>query len=537
MSKVASYLQEHIAGEVSTQEAMLKTMSHDASVLEIMPEMVIFPRVTNDIRKVARFCWQLAEKGHVLPITPRGSGTDQTGASIGKGIILSMPAHMNQIFEYDTKQRLVRLQPGVSVKTANDALRMHGAAVPSFSRYGTVGGAVANNTSGSLAGRYGATNAWVYELEVILANGEVLQTGRISKRDLNKKKGLQTFEGEIYRSLDNLIEDNHELIASKLGSQVRDNAGYESIAAVKEKNGSFDLTPLFPGSQGTLGIVSEMIMKTEFISNQWGVCAASFSDSEAARDVLDRLRELEPTLLNYYDGEIFAQARAAGRSYPHVSKDAKAVVLIGFEDFSERGIGRKLKKVAKLLDASGTRYEVAEGQAADVLLATSDVTRYLTAPSGKGLSAPPLIDGAYVPLERFEEFAKAVADLAAHHHLKLPLYGKVLDNLYYARPVLQLQKIGDKQKVFKLLDEYSAYVVLHGGHLVGEAGEGRVKARFAYKNIDDDLLTLFAAIKSIFDPYGILNPGVKQSVDLRQLVASLRSEYDEGSVLDELPLI
>src|SRR3954469_4279382 len=114
MSKVASYLQEHILGEVSTNPAILTAMSHDGSVLEIKPEMGVYPRVTSDVRKVARFAWQLAEKGHVLPITSRGYGTDETGAAIGKGIIVSFPAHMNRLFEFDAKQKMIRLQPGVN---------------------------------------------------------------------------------------------------------------------------------------------------------------------------------------------------------------------------------------------------------------------------------------------------------------------------------------------------------------------------------------------------------------------------------------
>jgi FAD/FMN-containing dehydrogenase len=537
MSKVASYLQEHILGEVTTQAPVLRAMSHDASVLEFVPEMVVFPRVTNDIRKVARFCWQLAEKGHVIPITARGGGTDQTGAAIGKGIILSMPAHMNRIFEFDAKQRLVRLQPGVGAKAVNDALCLHGVAIPSLTQYGTVGGAVANNASGLLSGRHGATDEWVYELEVILANGEVLQTGRINKRELSRRKGLQTFEGEIYRNLDNLIEDNHELIATKLNGDIRDNAGYEPLALVKNKDGSFDLTPLFVGSQGTLGIISELIMKAEFVSGKWGACVASFSTIEAARDTLDSLRDLNPTILNYYDGEIFEQAAAQGRKYRFYDSGTKAIVVIGFDDFSERALKRKQSKVAKLLEGGGTRYVSAEGEAVEELLAVCDVTSFLVSPAGKDISAPPLIDGAYVPPERFEDFSRAVSALAVRHRISLPLYGRVLDSVYYARTALQLHKLGDKQKIFKLLDEYSECVAQYGGHLIGEAGEGRVKTRFAYKNVDDDVMALYAAVKSIFDPHGILNPGVKQPTELKQLVASLRADYDQTAILPDIARI
>ena len=210
MSKVAAYLQEHILGEVIIQPSVLDTYSTDASILTVRPEMVVYPRVTNDIRKVARFAWQLAEKGHILPITARGSGTDQTGAAIGRGIVVAMPAHMNQLLEFDARQKLVRVQPGLNAKALADALFLQGMGVPALPRsrsYSTVGGAVANNATSPRSARSGSMRHWVHQLEVILANGDVLQTERISKRDLNKKKGLQTLEGEIYSGIVTLLYD------------------------------------------------------------------------------------------------------------------------------------------------------------------------------------------------------------------------------------------------------------------------------------------------------------------------------------------
>ncbi|MET0979996.1 MAG: FAD-binding oxidoreductase [Candidatus Saccharimonadales bacterium] len=538
MSKVAAYLQEHILGEVSTNPAVLKALSTDASVLEITPEMAVYPRVTNDIRKVARFVYQLAEKGHVMALTARGSGTDQTGAAVGKGISMVMPAHMNRIFEFDTKQKLIRLQPGANAKAVNDALLLHGMmipAMPASAAYSTIGGAVMNNASGPLSGRYGDTSEWVHQLEVVLANGDVLQTERISKRELSKRKGMQTFEGEIYRSLDNLIEDNSQLIADRLTSDIRDNVGYSAIAKVKRKDGSFDLTPLIIGSQGTLGIVSEMIMKAQFVSAQQTAAFITFAQKEVARDTLDKLTELSPSVLEYFDGAIFAEAEKRGRTYPFYNATSgmfDAGVLIGFDDFSERSRQHKIKKLTKILNGTDANMTVEEGQDADQLFAAREVTAFMLSPAGKDASAPPIVDGAYVPNERFEEFQAAVATLAEKHHVQLPIHTRVLDCVVYTRPILQMNKVGDKQKIFKLLDEYTTLVEKYGGHLIAEAGEGRVKARFAYKDIDDDVLNLFAKVKEIFDAHNILNPGVKQSTELRQLVSELRSNYDTSAFAD-----
>jgi FAD/FMN-containing dehydrogenase len=530
MSKVAVYLQEHILGEVSTNPTLLDAMSRDGGVLQIMPEMVLYPRITNDIRKVARFAWQLAEKGHVLSLTARGNGADQTGAAIGKGAIISLPAHMNRIFELDTKQKLVRVQPGVGTKALNDALMLHGVSIPSLPRlapYGTVGGAVANNASGLLAGRYGATGDWVHQLEVVLANGDLIQTGRLSKRELSKRKGKQTFEGEVYRGIDALIDENQQLINDKLVSPIRDNVGYSSIAKVKRKDGSFDLTPLIVGSQGTLGIISELIMKNEFMSAHTAVVVAAFTSRETARDALDALSTLQPTFMDYFDGELFVLAAAQGKKFDftkELSGKLRAVIVLGFDDFSEHARLRKLKKAHKLLAKTQAMVESGDGDDAIGLLAVREVGQYAAmVTTTKEISAVPLLDGAYVPGERFEDFIDAVAGLAKKYAVDLPLHSRVLDNIQYVRPMLQLHKVGDKQKVFKLLDEYSAIVEQYGGHLIGEDGEGRIKAQAAYRPLDPAVRELFVAVKAIFDPYGLLNPGVKQENDMRQLTSWLRT--------------
>lgn len=534
MSKVSSYLQEHILGEVSTNKAVLKSFSTDASILEIMPEMVIYPRVTNDIRKVARFAWQLAEKGHVLSITARGSGSDQTGAAIGNGIILVLPAHMNTIYELETKQKLIRIQPGLNSKALSDALLLHGMGIPSLpssAAYSTIGGAVANNASGPLSGRYGDMSVWVHQLEVVLASGDILQTGRISKKELNRKKGQQTFEGEIYRSLDNLIDDNKQLIMDMSTKDARNNVGYSSISKVRQKDGSFDLTPLFVGSQGTLGIISEMIMKTDYVSSGKAVAIASFSTAETARDMLDQLQAVLPVTMEYFEAEIFEQAGKQNKSYDFYKKakengEVEAVIILTFDDFSQRVRQRKLKKVAKLLSKTDVSLVSGEGDEAIPLLAAREVTSFSLSHSDKELTSPPLFDGAYIPKERFEDFAIAVKALASKHHVELALHGRAIEHVYFTRPALGMQKVSDKQKVFKLIDDYANLVAHHSGHLIGEAGEGRVKARFAHKELDEDLAKLFTSIKTIFDPFGILNPEVKQSGDIKQLVSKLRTEYD-----------
>lgn len=543
MSKVAKYLNEHILGEVVTEPAIRGRFSTDGSVLSMTPEMVVYPRVTNDIRKVARFAWQLAEKGHILPLTARGSGTDDTGAAIGKGVIISMTAHMNSIFEYDAKQKLVRVQPGANAGALQDALGLQGTTIPALgddARYTTIGGAVAYNSSTASAGRYGAVDTCVHQLEVVLANGDVLQTERLSKRELSKKKGAQGFEGDIYRKLDALIDDNKELIDSKL-YDANDTVGYTRIRDVKQKDGSFDLAPLIAGSQGSLGIISEMILKTDFLHEYPTIGILTFADSNDARDAVDAIAKTKPSFLEYFDAALFDEALNHGKHYAFYDEATKeqpvaTVLILGFDDFSKHARHKGIKKVAKIASQlNATLKSSDDEQQARELAVARDVTSFVMVPAVAGESTPPLFDGVYVPSERFEDFARAVAALAKKQRVALPLYARPLEGIVSTRPNLQLKKVGDKQKIFKLLDEYATLVAAHNGYLISQSNEGRLKTLFAHKQLDDDVKDLFQQIKTIFDPFGILNPGVKQPTELKQLVADLRPSYDTAVTADYVP--
>lgn len=536
MSKIATYLNEHILGEISGAKAIRERFSRDGSVLVIKPELVMFPRVTNDIRKAMRFSWQLAEKGHVLPITARGGGTDTTGGAIGKGLIINTTAYLHNILHIGLKDkdRFVHVQPGVTFQSLNDVLNWHGLYVPTSSelaRYTTIGGAIASNSGGQLSGKYGLTGEWVTRLEIVLANGDLIETTRLSKREFSKKIGLQTFEGEIYRKIDGLIEDNQALINDKLSGDIRDNAGYAGISQVKRKDSSFDLTPLIVGSQGTLGIISEAVIKTDYVSKDQTILVATISSIEVAHDAADELKSLDVASIEIFDGALFEVAKSYGKTYPFTTSNnqtdsIKAVIYILFNDFSDVTRGRKLKKAHKILDKLGASIVTSDDNNTEELIAVREVATSLYISDSGAHSYPPLLDGASIPSDRYEEFATAVAELATRHHVSLPIHARTLDGVIYTRPALDLSKVGDKQKIFKLISEYSQVVTKFGGTFVAESAEGRLKANAAYALMDEDVRNLYGQIRAIFDPYGTLNPGVKQTSELKDLVEALRPSYD-----------
>lgn len=521
MSRVATYLQGHLDGDVSIHRSDRQMMKRDGGVLELEPELVIYPRTTNDIRKTARFGWQLATKGHVLPMVVRGGGSDDTGAALSRGAVIVTEMYMNRLLEFDAKQRLIRLQPGVGTEALQAALRLHGLYLPPLVgewRGATVGGAIANNT-GSHIGKYGRIGEFVEQLEVILSNGDVIQTGRLSRRDVNRKKGQQTFEGELYRALSNLLDDNEQLIHEKIDADIWDGAGYAAITKVRSRDGSMDLTPLFVGSQGSLGIISEAIIKATYY-HQPQVAVLVFQSAETARDSLDMFSKLEPASLEYFDGRFIAAAMSQGKKYEWL-KNAAALVVVTFDDSSDTNAKRKLKRVTKTFEKIGATVRTSNHEDAASLLALRDLPRYAWHPVTGEAVGTSLFDGVYVPKDRREDFVAAHEAFSTKHRMELPLIIDALTHTFIARPLLDLRKVGDKQKIAKLIDEYATIVDQCGGHLVGRNGEGRLKAA-AQRFIEDDVTRLYADVKKIFDPYNMFNTGAKQPLDARGLTTLIK---------------
>lgn len=536
MSKITEYLNEHILGEVTHADAIRQQFSKDGSVLSIKPEIIVFPRNTNDMRKTTRFAWQLAEKGHQLGVTVRGFGSDVTGASIGPGVILNTTAHLNQIINLPIKdkQKLIHVQPGISCSSVNQVLKFHNQNIPAFpesATYSSVGAVIANGSRGPKSGKYGGVGDWVEKLEIVLANGDVIETGRISKRELSKKIGEQTFEADIYRKLDSLIEDYQEHIENELSLHPYGNCGYGGIADVKNRDGSFDLTPLFIGSQGSLGLISEVILRTDELKAEKTRVVVATESFDQARDIADQIKKLEPAVLELIDGRLYEQAKKQGKQYPFFNGPDDdfsfgAVIYVEFDDVKHHRRHKKQKNLMKFLKEYRTNVYTNEDSEDVELDAMRAVMNSLLLSEDSEGALVPIVDGAAIGDIRQEEFLSELKKLEAKHHCELFIRVNVLDDTFFVRTPLNLEKVVDKQKMFKLIGDYAVIVEACKGAFAFDSAEGRLKANASQIITDDTSLELFRQIKDIFDPLGILNPGVKQETTLKDLVGMLSKSYD-----------
>ena len=463
MDNIAGYLRQHISGEVLTSSKVRDYFSTDGSIFKLAPKLVVYPRTVTDVRKAARFSWQLAEKGKILPITARGKGTDQAGAALGEGMMLVFPAHMNNVLEIDKDTVIV--QPGELYSTLQKVLITHGRFLPPYPSsidFSTIGGAVANNAGGEKTLKYGSTREFVKSLQVVLADGELITTKRLTKRELNKKLGQTNFEAEIYRQLDALIMDNWETIQQARLQVSKNSAGY-NLWDVKHKDGSFDLTPLLVGSQGTLGIVTEITLKTVGHNLNTTLMAAHFDDIEKAGKAVLALSKLQPSALEIVDEHLL---NFLDDYDPHQLKDLvskpfpKVILLIEFDDDSAANRKKKTKRAQKLLSSLALEYSVTSDPTEQSLLWKIRHSAAAVIWQDKGSAkALPIIEDGVVPVERLPEFLDKIYALFRKHNLDIAVWGHAGNGNLHMQPFLDLGNTSDRQKLFRLMDEFYGAVI------------------------------------------------------------------------------
>ncbi len=264
-----------IDGEVRFDRVSRALYSTDASIYQIDPLGVVVPRSAEDVVRVVRIA-----AAHGTSITPRGGGTSQAGQAIGAGLVLDTSKYLNRILEVKAGERWARVEPGVVLDDLNAHLRPAGlrfAPDLSSASRATVGGMMANNSSGARSVVYGKTIDHVLEQHVVLADGTVSHLRPLSASELTAASGGRGIEADVYRVVPRLAAQHAEEIDRRFPKVLRRVGGY-NLDELTKPDRPVNLTKIMVGSEGTLGIVVEAKIRLVPLPKARVVLVVAFDD-------------------------------------------------------------------------------------------------------------------------------------------------------------------------------------------------------------------------------------------------------------------
>src|SRR3989344_7794543 len=351
-------------GEVTDDEMTLTEYSHDASLFEVKPQVVVFPKDEDDVVALVNFVNKHKKEHPKLSLTGRSAGTDMGGGAINESIIVAFGKHFNHVPKIDGS--IATTEPGVfyrdfELKTLEKNLLFP--SYPASKGLCAMGGIFNNNSGGEKSLQYGKTEKYVRRMKVALSNGKIYEFKKLSKEELDKKMALKNFEGEVYRKMFRLIDENYETIKRAKPDVTKNSAGYFLWNIYDKENETFDLTQLFTGAQGTLGLFLEGDLELVPIKEHRGMIIVYLKSNAYLGRIIDEVLPLNPESFESYDDNTLMLAL---KYFPEFAKQLGPLGMISaglafLPAFVSLFTGRRLPKLVLQIDfASNNPDEIDE---------------------------------------------------------------------------------------------------------------------------------------------------------------------------------
>lgn len=481
----------------------------DASIYRMEPQAVALVESEEDIHGIVKYA---VRRG--IPLTARAAGTNLTGSAIGSGIILDI-SRLHRILEINKEERWARIQPGIVLAELNKELGRQGLMFgpdPSSGDMCKLGGMLANNSAGPHTLRYGAVKDNVDAVRVCLSSGEWLDARSYSIDD-PKLSALLATHASLHET-HTLVQAHAALLAEKRPSVSKNSCGYNLFGLAEGfARGRFDLPKLFVGSEGTLGVFSEATIRLVQKPQATLTALIHFKRLEDVGDAVPKLLELAPSALEVMDANTLD---LIGRAKHGIPADSAATLLA---ELDADGLTIDLHEQADRMAAVCRRYPLAseivvayDQEQRDQLWKARKAlypTLYRFDPRKKPIN---FVDDVVVRAERISELIRYLEEFFGDQRVPVAIFGHIGNGNAHIVPLLDVNDEQDFQKMVKGYHEIHQTVLdRFGGSVCGEHGDGRVRAEYVRKMFGPVLYDLFVKVKRAFDPFGVLNPGVKIS--------------------------
>ncbi len=513
-----------LQGQLRVDRGTRALYSTDASVYQVEPLGVILPRSRDDVETAVTIAAR-----HGVSITPRGGGTSQAGQAIGAGLVLDTSKHMNRVLEVNPDERWARVEPGVVLDDLNAALKPHGlrfAPDVSSSSRATVGGMMANNSSGARSVLYGKTGDHVRAQQVVLADGSAARLSPLSGPALAAAGVGDTLLARAYREIPALALAHAAEIDARFPKVMRRVGGY-ALDAFIDPAAPVDLTRILVGSEGTLGFVTEATLGLVPLPAAKALLTLEFEDLLDALAATPLVLAHGPSAVEVMDSFILGHAvghpslDAALRQI--VSGPAPSLLCVEFYGEHLDAIVPRMQALDHELQRAGIRC-----RARHLTTAADQARVWHVRESSLGLSmgmkgdgkAISFVEDTAVPPERLRDYIARFRQIVARYGTHAGVYAHASVGCLHVRPVVNLKTAEGLAQFESIANDVADLVLEFGGALSGEHGDGLVRGAFNEKMFGSTLYQAFRQVKRTFDPQGLFNPG--RIVDTPPITAHLR---------------
>jgi FAD/FMN-containing dehydrogenase len=521
-------------GEIDTLPETLEFYSHDASLFELRPQAVIFPQDASDVKSAVAFVTQQKAVYPELNITPRTRGTDMSGGAIGESIILDVSKHMTSLYEATATS--AHVQPGMMYKDFEVETLKYGSIMPSYPasrELAGVGGMVATNAGGEKSLEFGKTDNFVTELKVVLSDGNEYTIGPLNRAQLNAKQEQDDFEGEMYRQTFELLDGHYDEIQAAAPKVSKDSTGYHLWNVWKRETGIFDMTKLFVGSQGTLGIITDIKFRLVPKPAYAGTLVCYMRTIDELGEVIPAVLAHKPATFECFDDNtlwlsfkfffafltrlgLWTWIKLAFQLIPDglmILRGApQLVLLIEFNGASVEEVKHKIHIVRSDLQrfSSFTYMEEDETEAKSrkFWLMRRESFNLLRS-KVKDKHTAPFIDDFVVPPHRLTEFLPQLRAIIKKYKLMATITGHLGDGNFHVIPLMKIEEPSERAKFQPAMKEVNNLVISYGGSVSGEHNDGMIRGPWLEQMYSPGVLGYMREIKHLYDPQNIFNPHKK----------------------------